>query len=386
MSFVRPQHEDVFVANYLQREIQALGVDSEMRQKFIKYAAREAHANPNKFKARLYHVVNGRTPSAYIALLLVDFFRNRKYEDVVRKVIDHVEYITPDGDTEKLEQFVKKHPLQLRILKVKCQKDEEGITVNAVLRTPIKVPDWGKLNEDVVTEQINAKLHEFQKWLKAQGKLPDRFNFEPGEVVKVEYEPDFFESEEDFSESSNLSGVVDISRGIDLMLLCSLKDKAPCIYRRGLDLFWELKGVLGRKWANKKVEDFSTKELWQNLTRDVNCLPLVFYQEQQYFSQAVALVLGDFFDDFAKRHKKLADRALKDLKEMNQQGELYTAKAEVLRLYEDARQDFAKSLLPLFGSQKKQIVTALLRVMEVYHKRAQERFSKRHGVFESSGT
>src|ERR1700712_4320082 len=117
MSFARPVHEDVYVMNFLKKEIQALGVDAEMQQKFINYAAKEARADPKKFKARLYHIVNGRTPSTYIALLLVDFFRGRKYEDFIRKTIDHVEYITPDGQTEQLEQFVSKHPLQLRIVK-----------------------------------------------------------------------------------------------------------------------------------------------------------------------------------------------------------------------------------------------------------------------------
>ncbi len=193
-----------------------------MQQKFINYAAKEAHANPNKFKARIYHVVNGRTPSAYIALLLVDFFHNRKYEEVIRKVVDHVEYITPDGNTDKLKQFVSQHPLNLRILKVKYRKGEKDSTVNVVLRAPISVPDWNELNEDAVTQQINEKYSEFKEWLKTQGQLPSKVALKTGGIANVEYEAEFFESksadEWDFAERSNLSGVVDIGDGIDLML------------------------------------------------------------------------------------------------------------------------------------------------------------------------
>ena len=151
-------------------------------------------------------------------------------------------------------------------------------------------------------------------------------------------------------------------------------------------MLYSLAEVLGRDWAGKKTENFPTKQLWEKLTKYASCLPLVFFQEPQYFSGAAASVLGNFFDVFAKKHKKLADRALKDSKEMNRLDDSYTAKPAVFSLYEEARRDFAEALLPLLSSNKKQIVNALLGVMEVYHKRAQEHFSKLRGAFENTGT
>jgi hypothetical protein len=140
MSYARPKHEDVFIANYLRREIRALAIDTDMQELFIAYAAKEAHASPNKFKARLYHILNGRTPTAYMALLLIDFFSKKKYQGVIRKIIDYVEYVTLDGETTKLEEFVRKHPLYLRITKMKYLRDRND-HVTVVLRRRISTSE-----------------------------------------------------------------------------------------------------------------------------------------------------------------------------------------------------------------------------------------------------
>ena len=381
MSVARPQHEDDFVKKYLEKEIQALAIDSDLQQMFINFAVKEAHADPSKFKARLYHIVNGRTPSAYIALLLSDFFQKRKYEQIVRKVIDHVEYITPDGNTDHLEKFVNEHPLQLRILKVKNQEH----VVIVVLRTPITAPNWDALSQDESDRQYDGKRREFERWLNAQGPLPETINL-PSGLTKLEYWPDAIEprypGEFTFEEISNSSATLDISDGVDLLLLCSLKDKAPCVNPQMLDLFYSLLGVLGNDWSNKSAEKYSTVEIWQKLTKETSCLPHVFFQEQIYFSPKLASVLRNFFHSFAKKHNKLAKRALADWADLDRLGESYKANSENFSLYETARQDYAEALRPVLNKNKKQIVNALLKVIKIYRERAQKHFSKLRETFE----
>lgn len=370
-----------------------MAVDPEMLQKFLSFAVKEGRANPAKFKARMYHVVNGRTPTAYIALLLADFFHKRKYEDVVRKVVDHVEYVTDDGKTEDLERFVNQHPLQLRILRVKRRsiKPNADEPVAVVLRSPVKMPEFKGMREELVSKHINEKWNEFKKWLAAQEPLPQKLTLLDGRNVPINYEADIFEGkyvdEWDFEEQSNLSGQVSISEGIDLILLCSQKDKAPRVRPDLLDLFYSLCEVLGRDWQSKKPESYSAKRLWDALAiHDATILPHAFFQERQFFSPAATTALEKFFEQFATKHASLGRRARKDYGETERQGDAYVAKPEVLRLYTTAKQEYAEGLAPILNAHREAIADSLLKIMEVQAGKAKAHFTKLRGVLDNTGT
>lgn len=268
MSYARPKHEDLFVKKYLQKETRALALSQEMLQKFLEFASKETGAIPSKLRPRMYHVLNGRCPSAYIALLVHEFFRSGKYKGVVCKTVDYVEYTTSDGETGDLEKFVRQNPMQLRIVKVKMlrsvyREGVEGVTV--LLRTPIAWMESDQMTATQEARALNAKMRDFHIWLKQQEPLPRSLVLTGGESVRVEYNPDWGESvradEDDFESRSNLSASVDIMDGIYLILCCVLKESAPCIRHDSLDVFSILHEFLGRDWSKKTPTEFDVRHI-----------------------------------------------------------------------------------------------------------------------------
>jgi len=203
VSYARPPNEDDFVNAYLKNEIHALGVSADLRLKFITFAAKEGGADQEKFRPRLYHVIRGRTPSAYIALLLVRFFHERRYEEFVRTERDHVEYITSDGDTTELEKLVSNHPLMLRLVRVRMTNwalTGEPNAIHCSLRSPIQNPhDWDAIDETTGLDALNARVRDFKLWLAIQGKVPDSHRLESGQILPIQYEPDWLRFSDEVS-------------------------------------------------------------------------------------------------------------------------------------------------------------------------------------------
>jgi hypothetical protein len=375
MSYSRPQHEDVFVREYLNKQIHALTIDTEMQEKFVSYAVKEGKANTTRFKARLYHVLKGRTPSSYIALLLVDFFAKRKYENVIRTTIDYVEYITDDGNTSAFENFVKNHPLKLRITKMKFRRNRADYAI-ALLRTPIKPPNWDN-PEDTVDKECSQKNLEFGKWLNDHLDLPISLNLSDGSTIKVTYEMDWYESkysdEFDFEDKSNLSGTSIIRDGIDLLQCCFFKEQASCINPKYLDIYYDLHRILGGDWFKKTDQSYETKELWEKLVKHTRCLPHIFYQEKQFFPPKTTIILESFFNNLGQRHSHIAERVKSDYQKFE---DSEIADKNLFLVYENARRDFSETLLPIIRTEKAQIVHAFQCIIEIYRKRAQEHFKK----------
>ena len=201
-----------------------------------------------------------------------------------------------------------------------------------------------------------------------------------GVTAEIRHEMDWLKSEDEWEWRANLSGTVDIGDGVDLLLCCEMKEKAPCIHPEMLDGFHILFEVLGRGWWNKNPSNYSAHALLRQFSRHTSALPHLFYQFRAEFPATADAQLDALFDKFAKQHKSLAVLAAAEEKKLK--GDTYVAKPETFRLFEAARQDFIRELQPVLRSCARQVASTLLKIMLGENERAQAHFSKLRGVFE----
>jgi hypothetical protein len=381
VSYARSPNEDNFVNTYLEKEIRALGVSADLQQKFIAFAVKEGGTDREKFRPRLYHIVNGRTPSAYIALLLVRFFQERRYEDFIRTEKDHVEYITSNGDTTELEKLVSSHPLTLRVVRMRMTNwvvTGKPEAIYCSLRSPIKNPDdWDAIDEATGLDQLNARLRDFNQWLAAGEKVPESHRLESGQVIPIRYEPDWlrFSDEQGFEFHSDLEGSVDISHGIDLLIYAELGPSSPYI-PPGLDVFYNLSSIFQGTEAKPAPKVLSFANYWPRIVAEQSDFAQIFFARIDQFPKNVRRPLESFFKRFANQHRTSVKKAFVDKKISDEQGDAYVPRPEDVTHYNRLTNLFFEELRPLLKRCWAPFAQTALKILEAERMRARAHWEK----------
>ena len=385
MSYARSPKEDDFVNTYLKREIQALGVDADIRGKFIGFAVHEGSADPKRFPPRLYHVIKGRTPSAYIATLIIKFFSERLFEDFSRQTKNYVEYITTGRDTTDLEKFVEAHPLALRIVRVRLTdspSEGEPTSLQVHLRSPIKKPDYPIDNEKKSTDILNSRNAEFYLWLHHQGTVPVAFKTKSSKRIKIHYLPDWLYGGDPsgFEWDSNLHGSVDISEGIRILLYAHLGAGAPFL-PHGLDTFYHLSQILEGSKAKPAPEGTVFMDYWPRIVESGSNFQEIFFRHLDDFSLSDRNDLIDFFAKFSNQHPTWVRKAMSDWDTIGEKLEEHSpTPADVLH-YEEVKKVFFRELKPILEHHWQTIADTCLIILEKERRRAQQHYRRMRKYF-----
>lgn len=379
MSYARSPREDEFVNGYLEKEIQALGVSGKLQKKFLDFAVREGAADERKFPPRLYHVIKGRTPSAYIALLIAKFFAERRYEDFTRTIKDHVEYITSDGKTVTLEALVANHPLAWRIVRVRMTKyvvTGRPDAINLYLRSPIARLQEAEIDEDTACDDINERLMEFNAWLAMQGAVPISHQLESGDRIDILYSPDWlrFSDEEGFEFHSELGGSVDITHGVDLMIYSHLGANSPDI-PPGLDTFDKLSSLFVGTEASPAPSELSFPNYWPRIVAQRSDFAEIFFSRLDQFMPEVRSQLEPFFKAFAGQHPGWVKKALEDRK-LHDENVGYVATPHDVAHYNRVKEVFFEGLKPVLEPCWKLFCATALLILQAERVRAREYYEK----------
>jgi hypothetical protein len=363
----------------LEKEIHALGVSAKLQKKFLDFAVREGAADERKFPPRLYHVIKGRTPSAYIALLITKFFRERRHENFTRITKDYVEYITSDGNTTALEELVASHPLALRIVRVRMTKHVATGKPNVIdvyVRSPIQKLEQSGVEETTACDQINQRLFEFNAWVAKQGKVPISCVIESGDVLKIEHSPDWlrFTDEEGFEYQSELTGSVDIGHGIDLLIYAHLGANSPDI-PPGLDTFYNLSSLFDGTEASPPPRDLSFSNYWPRIVAEQSEFAEIFFSRLPHFPSQVRSRLEPFFREFARHHRRWVDKALEDRK-LYDANVGYAATPHNVAHYNRVKETFFLELKPVLKTCWKLFSEAALKILETERVRAREHYER----------
>lgn len=383
MSYARPPKEDAFVNAYLHKEIHALGVDSGLQEKFLNFAEVEGGADRRKFRARLYHVLNGRTPSAYIAILLIRFFKERQYEDFNRTVKDHVEYITSGGEIEELERFVGTHPLMLRIMRVRMTDwvvTGEPQTIDVHLRSPIQNVDEAeidKIDEHTGLDIFNQRLFEFNEWLSTLGEVPTSLQLKNGQRIEIRYQPDWlrYADEDGYDAMSDLSGTVDISSGIRLLIYCELGAKSSHV-SSGLEIFFELTELFCGTEAHPAPDELLFNVYWPRVVSGDADVAEIFFSCIDKFPLEVRVPLEAFFKSFASAHREWVEKALIDSKVRDVESDNYIPRPGDVFHYNRVKEVFFKELKPILETCWTPYAQTCLEILEIERARAREHFDR----------
>lgn len=381
MSYIRPPIEDEFVNAYLKREVRALGVDGELLQKFITFAVNEGRADARKLRPRLYHVLKGRTPSAYLALLVIRFFRERKYENFNRTTKDFVEYITSDGNTEELERLVANHPLMLRIVRVRMTNWVVTGTPNSIdiyMRSPIPQLDEPGMDENTACDRFNERLGEFQRWLATQGHIPKTHQLKHGQILEIRHEPDWlkYSDETGFEWESDFRGAVDISQGVRIMVFAELGSSSPDIHPHLLDTFDHLSSIFEGTKVKPAPKRLSFDLYWPRIVERECDVAEVFFTHIQRYSTTVRSKLERFFKEFAMRHRDWGKKAMADMKLLDKQGDAYEPSPEDAFHYNQVKEVFFKNLKPVMKSCWVSFAKVSLEILETEKVKARAHYEK----------
>lgn len=370
---------------YLKREIRALCLDAPLIEKFLEFATNEGRADIRKFRPRLLHVLRGRTPSAYIALLLVRFFHEKKYENFVRTVKDHIEYITSDGDTSELEAFIRGHPLALRVVRVRMTNwvlTGKPNNIDVRLRTPIGEPDPADLDEKADCDQLNKTLREFQVWLWRQADIPESYKLRSREKLKVRYNPDWlrYSDEEGFESQSDFHGSIDVTDVVQIVVLSAKGAEGPYLTTGKLDTFYQLAQIFDGTQAKPAPRNRSFQNYWPRIVESEADFPQIFLTNLDRFPPTVQSRLTAFFAGFAKKHSAWVKRALKDMRRIDAADDEYVPTSEEAFHYDNVKKVFFRELLPELQRCWPSFCTAALSLLEKERVRAREHFEnmKKH--------
>jgi hypothetical protein len=369
----------------LKREIHALGVSAKLQKKFLDFAVYEGGASERKFPPRLHHVIKGRTPSAYIALLIAKFFNERRYEDFTRTTKDHVEYITSDGNTAELEELVAHHPLALRITRVRMTNwvfTGKPNAINLYLRSPIPKLQESEINENTTSDPFNERLLEFGVWLATQGDVPISHQRESGDRIEVLYSPDWlrFADEEGFEFYSELGGSVDISHGIDLLIYSHLGANSPDI-PPGLDTFDNLSSLFDGTEASRAPAELSFSNYWPRIVAGRSAFAEIFFARLNQFPPKVRSQLEPFFKAFAGHQRGWVKKALEDRK-LYDENVGYVATPRDVAHYNRVKEVFFDELKPVLESCWELFCATALEILAKERVRAREQYEKMRKHFQ----
>lgn len=380
MSFKRPPTEDKFVNDYLQKQVQALGVNLSLQEKFVHFAVNQAGADPRKFPPRLYHVIKGRTPSAFIAILIVKFFSEHWHEDFKRITINHVEYLTSSGDTVALERFVASHPLSLRIIQVQAIDwvvSGKPQRIQVQLRTPVTYDSPPEGTQDDEDQWFQTKWAEFASWLSAQGEIPQKLKLSGDEEFEVSYLPDWMSSHgsNDYLHDSDLSGDVDVGHGIRLLRYCEYGDKSPDV-PEGLDTCFELHQLLVGTDVKPAPMELTFANYWPRIVAEQSDIAEIYFTHIERFPETVRRHLDPCFANFAKRHRRWLAKANTDSKVRDEQGDDFVPTPADVEHYDHVVRAFFEDLKPALESCWPEFATAMKEIHATERVRAGEHFAK----------
>jgi hypothetical protein len=385
VSYARPPKEDEFVKSYLKKEIRALAIDAELQRRLIAFAIEEAGAESGKLRPRLYHVLKGRTPSAYLALLIVRFFRERRYEKFVRTTKDYVEYLTSDGITQELENLVANHPLALRIVKVRMTNSVVTGKPNWVdihLRTPVPPPDEAEAIEAAVNsfenDPVDKRMKDFKLWLEKQEYVPKTYLLKKGESIEIHYQPDWVHNvdEGDFESQSDFRGWRDVYHAVNILVYAELGRTSPSVHPDMLDTFHHLVDLFQGTEAQPAPLRHSFDLYWPRIIISRSNFAEIFFTHIEKYPASVRSKLEVFFKRFAKQHRNWVEKALNDSVEIEEQGEAYAPTPENVFHYNQVKETFFKQLRPVLKSCWPIFAKASLEVLEMERIRARKHFDK----------
>lgn len=382
VSYKRPEHEDLFVMSHLKKEIQALGNDEDLRSSFLGFAQRVGRADAKKFPPRLYHVLNGRTPSAYISSLIVRYFSERHYERFKRTKINEVDYLTDDEPPGALVRFIENHPLFLQITRVRFTARKWSGNPTELLisvRSPVFELKLGEIpeDEDKFTEALNQRLAEFTLWLAKQPGLPKYYTAKEGSRVAIEYRPSWlsYTDETGFESNASLAGHVDMWEGISLLLFSELGTRSPDV-TDGLDHFYSLNELFRGTAGDPAPKRLSFSAYWPRIQRERLGIIRAFYSLHDQFPDPLKASLDSALKEFAKQHRQWVTQAIDDRPKLADESVEYTPTIRESLHYNNVITSFDGAIRPTLQENWKSLSASLIGILELERERARAHFNR----------
>jgi hypothetical protein len=331
--------------------------------------------------------LKGRTPSAYIAVLIIKFFGEHGHEKFTRKLIDYVEYITSNGETSELEQLVRNHPLMLRIVGVRMTNYAPSGKPNCVdilLRSPISPAELSNFqgDEEAFSKEYENRLMEFAKWVEAQETGSATFMLKSGEEIPIHYRPDWmkFLDEQGYEWMSNLSGELRISFGAQLLLYAELGASAPDI-PQGLDIYLHLNRLFEGTEAEPAPKELTFDNYWPRIIEGEHRLAEIFFGHLERFPEEVRSNLEKVFKKFAEQHADWVKKAKADSKAIKEFGDGFIPTPGDVFHYKRVFEAFFTTIKPALQSCWPAFAKAALGILGTERERARQHWEKMRQIF-----